>query len=281
MKLTASQIKGRVKNLAIKNNIDPRILLRIYMMERFLERISVSKYKDNFILKGGMLLTSIVGNSFRTTMDIDTSINGFKLDEQTASRIIEEIASISLDDGIAFKVNRVEKIMSDMDYPGIRIHIDSIIEKMITPILIDISIEDSFTMGYEEYRYKLMLEDRTIQLYSYKLEKTLAEKLQTIMIREVLNTRMRDYYDIYIIMHLFESSIDGSLIKEAYITTCKNRHSEFLIGDEGRIIGLLEKDDNLFRLWNGYKEKFQYASNITYDQTIDSIKKLVEIINNS
>ena len=228
-----------------------------------------------------MLLTSIVGNSFRTTMDIDTSINGFKLDEQTASRIIEEIASISLDDGIAFKVNRVEKIMSDMDYPGIRIHIDSIIEKMITPILIDISIEDSFTTGYEEYQYKLMLEDRTIQLYSYKLEKILAEKLQTIMIREVLNTRMRDYYDIYIIMLLFESSINGSLIKEAYITTCKNRHSEFLIGDEGRIIGLLEKDDNLFRLWNGYKEKFQYASNITYDQTIGSIKKLVEIIDNN
>lgn len=281
MKLTASQIKGRVKNLAIKNNIDPRILLRIYMMERFLERISVSKYKDNFILKGGMLLTSIVGNSFRTTMDIDTSINGFKLDEQTASRIIEEIASISLDDEITFKLNRIEEIMSDMDYPGIRIHIDSIIEKMITPILIDISIEDSFTMGYEEYRYKLMLEDRTIQLYSYKLEKILAEKLQTIMIREVLNTRMRDYYDIYIIMLLFESSINGSLIKEAYITTCKNRHSEFLIGDEGRIIELLEKDDNLFRLWNGYKEKFQYASNITYNQTIDSIKKLVEIINNS
>ena len=281
MKLTVSQIKGRVKNLAIKNNIDPRILLRIYMMERFLERISVSKYKDNFILKGGMLLTSIVGNSFRTTMDIDTSINGFKLDEQTASRIIEEIASISLDDEITFKLNRIEEIMSDMDYPGIRIHIDSIIEKMITPILIDISIEDSFTMGYEEYRYKLMLEDRTIQLYSYKLEKILAEKLQTIMIREVLNTRMRDYYDIYIIMLLFESSINGSLIKEAYITTCKNRHSEFLIGDEGRIIGLLEKDDNLFRLWNGYKEKFQYASNITYNQTIGSIKKLVEIIDNN
>ena len=278
MKLTASQIKGRVKNLAIKNNIDPRILLRIYMMERFLERISVSKYKDNFVLKGGMLLTSIVGNSFRTTMDIDTSINGFKLDEQTVSRIIGEIASISLDDEITFKLNRIEEIMSDMDYPGIRIHIDSIIEKMVTPILIDISIEDSFTMGYEEYRYKLMLEDRAIQLYSYKLEKILAEKLQTIMIREVLNTRMRDYYDVYIIMHLFESSINSSLIKEAYITTCKNRHSEFLIGDEGRIIGLLEKDDNLFRLWNGYKEKFQYASNITYAQTISSIKKLVEII---
>lgn len=281
MKLTASQIKGRVKKLAIKNNIDPRILLRIYMMERFLERISVSKYKDNFVLKGGMLLTSIVGNSFRTTMDIDTSINGFKLDKQTASRIIEEIASISLDDEITFKVNKIEEIMSDMDYPGIRIHIDSIIEKMITPILIDISIEDSFTMGYEEYQYKLMLEDRVIQLYSYKVEKILAEKLQTIMVKEVLNTRMRDYYDIYIIMNLFESSINSSLIKEAYITTCKNRHSEFLIGDEGRIIRLLEKDDNLFRLWNGYKEKFQYASNITYDQTISSIKKLVEIIDNN
>lgn len=278
MKLTASQIKGRVKNLANKNNIDPRILLRIYMMERFLERISVSKYKDNFVLKGGMLLTSIVGNSFRTTMDIDTSVNGFKLDEQTASKIIGEIASISLDDGIAFKVNRVEKIMSNMDYPGIRIHIDSMIENMIIPILIDISIENEIIVGYEEYYYKLMLEERTIQLYSYSLEKILAEKLQTIMVIELLNTRMRDYYDIYIIMHLFESSINGSLMKENYIATCKNRHSEFLIGDEDRIIGLLKKDNNLNKLWNAYKEKYQYARNITYDQTIDSIKKLVEVI---
>ena len=278
MKLTASQIKGRIKSLSKRINADPRLLLRIYMMERFLERVSLSKYKENFVLKGGMLITALVGNAFRTTMDIDTSIKGIKLDQQSALKIVNEIASISLGDEIAFKVNRVEEIMSDMDYPGIRVHIDSIIEKMITPILIDISTEDAITVEHVEYQYKLMLEERTIQLYSYNLEKILAEKLQTIMVRELLNTRMRDYYEIYIIMDVFGSSINSQLLKDTYIVTCKNRHSEYLIGDEDRIIGLLEKDSNLNELWNKYKNKYQYAGNIEYNQAILSIKRLISTI---
>lgn len=278
MKLTASQIKGRIKSLSKKINADPRIILRIYMMERFLERISVSKYKDKFVLKGGMLITALVGNAFRTTMDIDTSIKGFKLDEQSASQIISEIASISLDDEIVFKVNKVEEIMSNMDYPGIRIHIDSFLEKMITPFIIDISIEDSMPIKEIEYQYKLMLEDRSISIYSYNLEMILAEKLQSIMIRERANTRMRDYYDIYAIMNLLEPVFNKKLFKEAYISTCKNRHSDHLIGDESRIIELIKNDDNLINLWDKYKEKYEYARDITYKQTISAIERLAAVI---
>lgn len=278
MKLTASQIKGRIKSLSKKINADPRIILRIYMMERFLERISVSKYKDKFVLKGGMLITALVGSAFRTTMDIDTSIKGFKLDEQSATKIISEIASITLDDEIVFKVNRVEEIMSNMDYPGIRIHIDSFLEKMITPFIIDISIEDLMPIKEIEYQYKLMLEDRSISIYSYNLEMILAEKLQSIMIRERANTRMRDYYDIYAIMNLLEPVFNKKLFKEAYISTCKNRHSDHLIGDESRIIELIENDDNLINLWDKYKEKYEYARDITYKQTISAIERLAAVI---
>lgn len=197
MKFTTEQIK----NSALQNHDDARTLLRIYMMERFLERIANSEYKDNFIIKGGILVTSMAGVGMRSTMDIDTSIKNHSLFAEYARTIVDEIKRINLGDGVTFEIKEVIHILDAMKYPGIRISLNAIMGSLITPLKIDISTGDVITPHAIEYNYKLLLEDRTISLWSYNLETILAEKLQTILTRGVLNTRMRDFYDI----HLFFS----------------------------------------------------------------------------
>ena len=225
MYLTPAQIKGRIKNVAKQNGSDPITLLRIYMMERFLERITYSKYKDDFIVKGGILVTSMIGVSMRSTMDIDTTIRNFDLTKEETTRIINEIKDISLDDHIEFILNDVSDIMDNMEYPGIRIHMDAKLENLIVPIKIDISTGDVITPREIRYEYSLLLENKSIQLWSYNLETILAEKIQTILSRGLLNTRMRDFYDVTTLFDRYNDSINYNDLSLAFDKTCtKERH---------------------------------------------------------
>ena len=200
MALTQEQIKGRIRNIAKDNKADARILIRIYMMERFLERVAHSQYAENFVIKGGILVTSMVGVALRSTMDIDTTIRNMNLSKSDVKTFVTEICSINLDDEVSFIIKDISDIMGEMEYPGIRVSLDAVMGKMITPIKIDISTGDVITPRAIEYDYKLLLEDRTIRLWSYNIETILAEKLQTLLSRGILNTRMRDYYDIYTLL---------------------------------------------------------------------------------
>jgi len=275
MGLTSAQAKGRIKNLASKNNADPRVLMRIYMMERFLERVSLSNYKDNFIIKGGMLITSMVGISMRSTMDIDTTVKGQDLSPENAERIVSEIAGLQIDDGVSFEIKDVETIMDEMEYPGIRFSIDAIFEKMVTPIKMDVSTGDVITPRAIAYNYKLMLEEREIELWSYNLETILGEKLQTILVRERANTRMRDFYDICVLAEMYSDEIKADNFKAAYEATCRKRGSSHLIGNEEIIIDILEHDSKLNGQWESYQKKFSYAADISFAQTIKCAKRLV------
>ena len=145
MELTPAQLKGRLKNLAKQHNADARTLMRLYMMERFLERISLSRYNDNFILKGGILVTSLIGVALRSTMDIDTTIKNLNLSDEDIYKVIEDICSMDIQDGVTFKVKQLSKIMDDMEYPGIRITLDSFMGNMPVPMKIDISTGDIIT----------------------------------------------------------------------------------------------------------------------------------------
>ncbi len=196
MKLTAEKIKGKIKSIANRKGLDARVLLRIYMMERFLERVSLSDYKDSFIIKGGMLITSMVGVLLRSTMDIDTSIRNQQLSKEHVIDLVNEIINVDVDDNVSFCVKEVNDIMNDMEYPGVRLHLEVKIEKIVVPIKIDVSTGDVITPEAIKYKYKLLLEDKTIDLWAYNLEAILAEKLQTILSRGLLNTRIRYFYDI-------------------------------------------------------------------------------------
>lgn len=274
MQLTPEQVKGRIKNIAKVNNADARILMRLYMMERFLERVSNSKYKDNFIIKGGMLVTAMVGVALRSTMDIDTSIKNHNLSAEDARRIVEEIKDIDLGDGVIFEIKEVSNIMDEMEYPGIRFTMNAMMGKLVTPMKIDISTGDVITPRAVEYQYKLLLDDRTISLWSYNLETILAEKLQTVLSRGLLNTRMRDFYDIKILLTIYEKEIDADILKSAFNATCKKRSTENLKEEAPNIMSAVNKDVQFHKLWNSYQKKYPYAADISYEDIMDSIKLL-------
>ena len=277
MNLTAPQIRGRIKNLAKENNADPRVLMRLYMMERFLERVSVSKYRDNFIIKGGVLVTSMLGVSLRSTMDIDTTIQNYGLSIENMRKMIESICFEHVVDGITFEIKSVSEIMDDMEYPGIRFGLEACIGRMVTPIKIDVSTGAAITPSAVEYEYKLMLEDRSISLLSYNIETVLAEKLQTILARGVLNTRMRDFYDVHVLLTARKKDIDRNALKQAFLATCKNRQSESVVTDAMKIYNNIANDARLASLWKNYQQKYSYAADIGFEDVLRSLKMLIEM----
>lgn len=278
MSLTDAQIRGRIKNLAEQNNADPRVLMRLYMMERYLERVSVSKYHNNFIVKGGVLVTSLLGISMRSTMDIDTTIQNYDLSLENAKRMIEDISCIDIDDGVDFTIKSVMKIMDDMEYPGIRFALDSRIGRMITPIKIDVSTGATITPRAIEYDYKLMLEDRSISILSYNIETVFAEKLQTILSRGILNTRMRDFYDVHVLLVSHKREVDSEILKRAFRATCKNRKTENIIDNLKSIYESIACDERLSLLWLSYQRKYSYAKDIDFGSVLLSLDALLKLL---
>ena len=222
---TSRQLKDLICNRAKGDSDKSGLLIRNYGMERFLERVTLSKYKDNFILKGGMLVSSMVGLDNRATMDIDTTIPNFPLDEDHAREIVEKIAAVEIDDNIRFSVKDVSTIMDEAEYGGVRLSLDAFLDTMKIPLKIDISTGDAITPAEIEYHYKLMFEQRYISLWAYPLETVLAEKMETILSRGVLNTRLRDFYDLYILQQT-EKRIDRNTLSAALAATCRKRESE-------------------------------------------------------
>ena len=275
MYLTPAQIKGRIKNVAKQNGSDPITLLRIYMMERFLERITYSKYKDDFIVKGGILVTSMIGISMRSTMDIDTTIRNFDLTKEETTRIVNEIKDISLDDHIEFILNDVSDIMDNMEYPGIRIHMDAKLENLIVPIKIDISTGDVITPREIRYEYPLLLENKSIQLWSYNLETILAEKIQTILSRGLLNTRMRDFYDVTTLFDRYNDSINYNDLSLAFDKSCRKRERLSVLEHYEEILCSISEDSTLQNLWKNYCRKYKYASHIEFSTNLEIIKQLM------
>ena len=277
MGFTPEQIKGRIKSVAKQNNADARTLMRIYMMERFLERLAQSEYRDNFIIKGGILVTAMIGVAHRSTMDIDTSMKNLNLSAEDALRVVNQVKDIDLDDGVSFDVKDVSNIMDEMEYPGIRVTMNANVGRLITPLKIDISTGDVITPRAIEFNYDLLLEDRSISLWSYNLETILAEKLQTVLARGILNTRMRDFYDIRMLLDTYEDKVNKAVLKDAFAATCKKRGTDHLQEQAEEIIKIIETDEQLQVLWRAYQKKYSYAADIDYASVISGVRKLMEI----
>ena len=278
MGFTPEQIKGRIKSVAKQNNADARTLMRIYMMERFLERLAQSEYRDNFIIKGGILVTAMIGVAHRSTMDIDTSMKNLNLSAEDALRVVNQVKDIDLNDGVSFEVKDVSNIMDEMEYPGIRVTMNANVGKLITPLKIDISTGDVITPRAIEFNYDLLLEDRSISLWSYNLETILAEKLQTVLARGILNTRMRDFYDIRMLLDTYEDKVDKAVLKDAFAATCKKRGTDHLQEQAEEIIKIIEADEQLQVLWRAYQKKYSYAAEIDYASVINGVRKLMDWI---
>ena len=276
----AVQLKAHIRRLSKSLNVETEVLLRNFMMERLLERIANSEFKDNLVLKGGMLIASMVGLGSRSTMDMDALITGKTLSEEGVLSIIDEIIRIKLDDGTLFTIHGIESIQEGADYPGYRISIKASFDRIWQMIKLDITTGNEVVPKGIEHDFKLMFEDRTIQVKAYNLEMVLAEKFETIVTRGVANTRMRDYYDVYILTKLFP--YNEEYFKIALGKTTEFRHSfEQVFGESLSTINHLLENVNMSNLWIKYQGKYSYATYVTWDMVIDSLRTLAFCLDRS
>ena len=274
---TAKQLKDLIRNLSKKKSADAQILMRNYMMERFLERISLSEYRDKFILKGGMLVAAMVGLDARSTMDLDATIKGVNVNVDDVADLIEGIVSVPMDDGVAFRVNKVSEIIDGAEYPGIRVSMTTVFDGVVTPLKIDISTGDAITPGEVRYNFKLMLEDRSIDIWAYNLETVLAEKLETIITRATTNTRMRDFYDIYILEQLHGNTLNAQILHDALLATARKRETEGHLTEAREVFAEVEDSPVMQQLWTAYRKKFSYAADLEWNIVMKAVRKLYSL----
>ena len=277
---TARQLKDLIRNLSKKKSADAQILMRNYMMERFLERISLSEYKNQFILKGGMLVAAMVGLDARATMDLDATIKGTNVSVEDVEMIISQIISIPLDDGVSFRIKRISEIMEEADYPCVRVSMETKFDGVITPLKIDISTGDIITPREIKYNFNLMLENRTIEVWAYNLETVLAEKLETVISRNVTNTRMRDFYDIYILQKLYGEQLSKDVLWDALVATAKKRETleQIETEDIDEVFDEIQSSSVMENLWKAYQRNYSYSADIPWHTIMKSIRTLYEII---
>lgn len=273
---TSRQLKYKIRNLALAKSANAQLLMRTYMTERLLERLSLSVYRDKLILKGGTLVTAMVGVAARSTMDIDVTVDGAKFTEDGILSILTNILSSPIDDGVTFNITSISAIMLEADYPGFRVSLEALFDGTITPLKIDFSTDDIITPNAVEFSYPLMFESRNIPVMSYNLETMLAEKIETILSRGILNTRMRDFYDVYILLKTHGEKISLELLKEALYITARKRESENTLPHAKSIIENCKSDNNLNKLWSAYAKSFPYAYSITWEQVIGAVVSLVD-----
>lgn len=269
---SSKQLKDLIRNLSKEVGIEAHVLIRKYMMERFLERVSSSKYNGSFILKGGMLVAAFVGVEARATMDIDTTIKGIPVTMVDMERTITEISNIDLEDNVKFRIKKVSEIMDEAEYSGIRFSMDALLDGAVIPLKIDISTGDVITPREIAYSYKLMFEDRTIPIMTYPIETVLAEKLETVISRSITNTRMRDFYDIHILLK--SQNIDADILALALERTAKKRGNFNLLENVESVLKAVKSDEDMKRLWDIYQKKFKYAGEYTWDEVIHSVSEL-------
>lgn len=272
---TSRQLKDKVRNMARGDSAKAQLLIRNYGMERFLERVSLSEHRDNFILKGGMLVSAMVGLENRATMDIDTSIRNMPLDTIGAKAMVEEIIAVPVDDNIRFEINDFGTIMDDAEYSGVRISLNAFLDATRIPLKIDISTGDAITPAAVNYQYKLMFEERYIILWAYNLETVLAEKIETVLSRSVLNTRLRDFYDLYVLQDT-GLEIDKATLAAALTATARKRGSEQVLVLYERTLDEIRISPLMREQWKRYQEKNNYAAGIVWDDVISDIRALCD-----
>lgn len=268
---TPEQLKGKIRNLAKEKNLSSQEILQMYLFERVLERLSKSKYANNFILKGGFLIASMIGIDERTTLDIDTTVKGIPMDRETIEPAIQEILSVEVGDGVEFEYSRMKPIREDDDYNNFRVYFNAKYGKINNPMKMDITTGDEITPAAIEYKYPTIFGDGEININAYNLETILAEKYETILRRNIGNTRARDFYDLYALFTMYKESIDGSILREAIKNTSKKRGSLKELGDWRSIIDEIAEEPAVKELWSAYQSEYTYAQRIDFDSIIGTL----------
>ena len=276
--LTPEQLKGKIRNIAKEKNLSSQEILQMYLFERVLERLSKSKYAHNFILKGGFLIASMIGIDERTTMDIDTTVKGLSMDMETIEPIIREILSINVNDGIEFEYRRIEQIREDDDYNNFRVFFNAKYGKINNPMKMDITTGDEITPAAIEYKYPTIFGDGEIDVTAYNLETILAEKYETIIRRNIGNTRARDYYDLYALFAIYKDYLNVVILGDAIKKTGKKRGSLAELEDWQVILDEIAEEQAIRDLWESYCDEYAYAKAISFDDVIQTLYEIGRLL---
>ena len=271
-------LKAKASNLAKQTNIPNKYIIQNFMFEALLKRISNSIYKDKFIIKGGLLLSSIFGVNLRSTMDLDTTIKGLSLNKSTITKVITEIINIDLKDNITFEIENIKDIREEELYSGFEVNLKADFDGLKTNLMIDITTGDIITYKEVEFKYNTLFDNDTINIMTYNYETIIAEKFESIISRNIDNTRMKDYYDLYMFVNLKWNDINKETLRKAIINTSKARETLDYIDNANKYIELINDDSRLKTLWNSYQNNYEYAKDIEFVDTINAIKVINEII---
>lgn len=276
--MNKDSLKAKAKNVAQKYNLDSRYIIQYVMFESLIRRISISKYKENIIIKGGFLLSSIFGFNQRSTMDMDATLKGMNLNKENVLNIIKDIIAIDINDGVRYEIFSIKDIRLEKKYPGFKIHLLAYLEDLRTHLMIDITTGDVITLKEIDYEYNTIFDNETINIMSYNIETIIAEKFEAIISRNVINSRMKDYYDLYMFTTLKWDNVNKNLLKIAINNTCNNRKTTNYLNDSSNYINLISKNGDLKKLWKEYQNKNVYAKNINFEDTILAISKINELL---
>ncbi|WP_130820051.1 nucleotidyl transferase AbiEii/AbiGii toxin family protein [Anaerococcus vaginimassiliensis] len=277
--INIESIKGKIRSLAEKKNLKSQEVLQIYFFERFLERLSKSNYKNNFVIKGGFLISSLIGIENRTTMDMDTTIKGIALKEEKIKEVVDEIININVEDGIKFEIKDISYIREEDEYENFRISLIANVGKTKNPMKLDITTGDAITPREIGYTYPCIFTKEDIKIMAYPLETILAEKYETIIRRNITTTRMRDFYDIYTLYKLKKDEINYEILKEAVERTSDKRGSQEIMKDYEEIIEDIKEDSYQRSLWEVYLSENKYIGDLKFDKVVGVVRIISDRIN--
>ena len=276
---TSEQIKGAIRNISKKTGVNPNSLLQMCLFEGILEKLSKSKYNENFILKGGLLISSLIGVDMRSTMDMDTTLKGIPLNEESISNILNEILAIEIDADIEYKLIKLSPIRQEDVYEDFCASISCIFGKINATLNIDITTGDVITPREMNYSYSKILEEGTIPIMTYTIETILAEKFETISSRNITTTRARDFYDLYMIYSIYKDKIDKGILRKAIERTSKYRGSFETALQYKEIVELFRESETPKKLWKKYTQNNPYAKDVDFLDTISVYEEIGTVLN--
>ena len=275
---TAEQLKGTIRSIAARKNLRAQEVLQIFFFERVLERLANSNYQKNFILKGGLLISSMIGISERTTMDMDTTVRGIQMEKDDIVKIIKEILAVDVNDGIIFEYEGIEPIREEDAYNNFRVHLRAKYDKIDTPMKIDVTTGDAITPAAVQYNFPMLFEAKAIPIMAYTLETILAEKYETIIRRNISTTRARDFYDLHTLYRSRKSEVRIDVFRDAVIHTAQKRHSIDDIKDWRDILKDLREEPQMYLLWNNYITENKYIGNLKFSSVLDTLEEIAKLL---
>lgn len=269
------QLKALVNGRAKATGVSPQLMLQNYMLERLVDRISRSPWRDDVIVKGGVLIGSLIGVDRRTTKDLDTTVTSFSLSHETAAQIFGGICAIELDDDLKFELVRTEDIREVDEYPGIRIFVKAKYAPLSVPLTVDVTTGDRITPGAIAYEYPFVFDEGSAKIMAYSLETVMAEKLETVLSRNVATTRIRDFYDVFELWRVKGSICDLDTLGAALSATCEKRTSAVVLERHSELVERMKRDGGLASQWERYAAKHSYARGIAFSETLGAVQEIM------